>query len=341
MEIEVFKCIFSGHFFFGKERSYNQVLEQYENRVVNHYRNLVALKTEEVFNEEELAIVVWPRLIVNISKKQWNNTVQLLKFAAGYAVAGKFHAHMIKDGQLLDQHVIEPDSEKVAVQAFRKGRELGYQEGQETEAFKALDKAIKRYEKHALAYERRGYIQVRLQNYDDAIRDFTKSISSNPDIPEPYIGRATAYMKQEKWTEARNDLKTATTKCIPHDPIYWKAIRMKAEVELKLGEYESVKKDLKRFTSRGFNEENPNYKYRKLAFTNYGIAMMETDEYKNAIEAFNQAADIPDGKRVHPADPLFYRGLAKQKAGKRDYKKDLKQAAELGSERAAELLAKK
>ena len=339
MDIEVFKCIFYGRLEFGKERSYRQVVEFYENRTVNHYRNLVALKAEEYFNEENYSLEVHPRIIVNISKKQWANTIALLKFAAGFAVAGQFDAWMLDNGKALDQHHIEPQNDKKVVQTFLKGRQLVKSEGMEQEAIDTLSKTIHRYEKHALAYERRGKVQVLLRNYKDAIYDYTKSINFNPYNPEPYIGRAFIYMMEENYAEAREDLVKASRNSIPHQDIYWKAIRMKAEMEIKLGNFEAAIKDLERFTKRNFADDSPNRKFRKLAFNNYGIALREQDKIKEAIEKFDEAAKIEEGNLITPADPLLERGIARKRAGMKGYKTDLKKAADLGSERAAALLA--
>ena len=341
MDIEVFKCIFYGRLDFGKERSYQQVVEFYENRTINHYRNLVAIKAEDYFNEENLSLEVAPRVVLNISKKQWANTIALLKFAAGFAVAGQFDCWMLENGKVLAEFHIEPNNDKRVVQTFLKGRQLVKTEGKEQEAIDTLNKVIGRHEKHALAYERRGKVQVMLGNYKDALYDYTKSINYNPHNPEPYVGRAFIHMRSENWAEARKDLISASRNSIPHQDIYWKAIRVKAEMEIKLGNFDAAEKDLHRFLKRNFAADSPNQKFRKLAFTNYGIALREQDKIADAIEQFDQAAEIEQGDLINPAEPLFQRGITRKRAGMRGYKTDLKKAAEMGSEAAAELLATK
>ena len=184
-----YKTIVSGCLEFGNARSYEQVLKLYLHRTENYYRNDILLKAEEVFQEETFILSI-PRYIKECPEKSWKNTLNLLEYVAGYAVAGDLKAWVIQDGKMIDQRVIEPDGDKSATQAFIQGRELVKEKGMEEEAMNSLNKAIDKFERHALAYERRGYVNYRLRNYDDAMYDFTKSIDINPNMPDAYWGRA-------------------------------------------------------------------------------------------------------------------------------------------------------
>ncbi|MCB0588643.1 MAG: hypothetical protein KDD06_25345, partial [Phaeodactylibacter sp.] len=97
--------------------------------------------------------------------------------------------------------------------------------------------------------------------------------------------------------------------------------------------------ELKFFTKRKFTPEDPNYRWRKRAFFNYGRALMETGKFADSAKAFDDSLNI-DGpaNEVSDAEQLLFRGIALKKAGKTGFKKDWEEAASRGSKKAAELL---
>ena len=334
-----FKTIISGCLEFGSQRSYDQVLKLYQHRTENYYRNNILLKAEEVFKEDSYTINV-PRFISECPEKSWRNTLKLLDYVSEYAVSGDFRAWVIHNGTLVEHRTIEPKGDKTATQAFLHGRELVQEEGMEQEAMKALNRAIDKFERHAQAYERRGYINLTLRNYQDAMYDFSKSIDINPNSPEAYWGRANVKIRKDDIAGSIPDLELAIKKSIPHQPIFWSARRLKGEMHLRLGEFQKAIFELKLVTKRPFKEEDPNYKWQKTALYNYGKALFEVGEYEAAIEAFDRMDEFDTNRMDAPskAEQFYNRGLAKQKAGEKGYVSDLKEAAELGSEKAAELL---
>lgn len=334
-----YKTIFSGHLEFGSERSYGKVLNMFQHRVEHYYRFDILLTEEDIFDSETLSLKV-PRYInKETPNKSWKNTVNLLEYLAQFAVSGSVSAWKI-GGAKPEYKLIEPKGDKVAVQAFLKGRELIKIKGKEAEAKKALSRAIDKFARHALAYERRGYINFRLRNYDDAMYDFTKSININQRNPESRLGRARVKILKGDLQGAIEDLGEAVKQSIPLQPIYWTARRLKSECHIELEEFDKAIFELKLFTKRQFKTDNPNYKWRKNAFFNYGKSLLEVGEYASAIQAFNEAVKIEEGKEHTPeADQFLYRGIALKKAGKKGFVKDWKEAAGLGSTKAAELLA--
>lgn len=333
-----YKVIFSGHLEFGTERSYEKVLKMYTHRVENYYRNDILLDIEEIFNAEALTLNV-PRFIGQSSKKSFHNTLNLLEYVAQFAIAGSVNVWMIDNGKILVEQLIEPMSDKVAVQAFLNGRQL-VQDGKEGEAIKALNRAIDKFSRHALAYERRGYINYKLRNYEDAMYDFTKSIDINPCNPEAYLGRANIKIIKGDLQGAITDLGLGVKQCIPLQPIYWNIRRLKADCHIKLEEHSKAIFELKLFTRRQFTPDNPNYKWRKNAFFNFGKSLLEVGEFAEAVKAFNDAVKIEEGKEnILEADQFLYRGIALKKAGKKGFVKDWKEAAGMGSEKAVALLA--
>ena len=157
-----YKTIFKGRLEFGNARSYDKVLKMYQHRVENYYKSDVLLVEEEIFDESSYSLIV-PRYITQGSKKSWKNTMSLVEYVAQFAVSGNFGGWMTEEGKILQHGIVEPKSERQAVQAFLRGRELSNAKGKETEAVEALTKAIEKYEGHAQAYERRGHVNLMLQ----------------------------------------------------------------------------------------------------------------------------------------------------------------------------------
>lgn len=333
-----YKTIFSGRLEFGSPRSYEKVTKMYEHRVENFYRSEILLKGEEIFDEESQSLNV-PRFITQASDKTWRNTINLLEYVAQFAVAGDLSAWMTDEGKVIKHKVVEPKSDKAAVQAFLTGRKLVKEAGRETEAKKALSQAIEKFERHAKAYERRGFVNFQLENYSDALYDYNKSIDINPGNPDAYLGRAFIYIHHNDLHKAIDDLNLAIKRSIPLQPVYWKARRLKGELHLKLEDYKAAILEFKLFTARKFLSTDSNFKWRKHTFFNYGKALLANGAYKEAVAAFNEASKLESADDDFTnAELLLHRGMALQKAGQKGYLKDWKAAADQGSKRAAELL---
>lgn len=334
-----YKTILTGRLEFGSSRSFEKVLTMYEHRAENYYKSDIILKEDEEYFDGNCYCLRIPRTITHVSEKTWKNTINLLEYVAQFAVAGCIRAWMTDEGKVRRQAVIEPKSDKIAVQAFLRGRELIKTNGKESEALEALNRAIRKYDRHGQAFERRGHLNFKLKKYTEALEDFSKSIELNPIIPDPHLGRANVKIIQDDLKAAIADLTQAIKKSIPLLPIYWKARRLRAECHLQLGEYKEAIQDLKFFTKRQFKPDNPNFLWRKKAFFDYGRALLEVGDYEEAVKAFNTAAEIKDGHDPSPqADELLYLGIARRKAGDKAFVQDWKEAAGLGSEEAAKLL---
>ena len=309
------KTIISGRLEFGNSKSYEKVLKMYQQRLENFYRTAeLIFKIEEVFDETKCSLEI-PRLVTQSNEKSWQNTLSLLEYVAGFAVAGDVRAWMTDNGKVLKYHLIEPNGDKGAVQFYLKGREMMNTEGMEKEARAALSSAIEKYERHAAAYERRGYVNFLLKNYADALYDYNKSIDINPNAAEPYLGRAIVKMvQQQDWQGAALDLDQAIKGSIPLQPMYWKARRMKGECHLKLNEWEQAATELKFFTGRTFSQEDSNYKWRQKAWFNYGKALLASGRFNDASQAFDQAMKVEEAEISVPMAELEqYKTAAVQK----------------------------
>lgn len=309
-----YKTIISGRLEFGSVKTFEKVIKMYQQRVENFYRTAeILIKSEEIFNEESHSLDI-PRLITQASEKGLQNTLDLLDYIAQFAIAGDIRAWMTDNGKVLKHGFIEPNSDKAAVQAYLQGRELIEEKGKEKEAKAILSAAIEKYERHALAYERRGYVNFLLKNYNDAMYDFSKSIDLNPNNPDPYLGRAMVKMMQDDLVGAIVDLDNAIKRSIPLQPIYWKARRIKGECHLRLEDAAAAINELKLCTARNFNRDDSNYKWRQNAWFNYGKALAAAGKHNDAVQAFDQALKIEDAeKEVSQAELLKHKEIALNK----------------------------
>ena len=337
--MEFYKTIFSGRLEFGTQRSFEKVYNLYLHRVENYYRNSILLDAEEIFDEESYCLDI-PRKIVQSTEKNWKNTTNMLNYIVQYAIAGSLRAWRTQEGTLIDELFVEPDSEKLATMAYIKGRKLLSNEGKMEDAKTAFDKAIKKFERHAMAYERRGKVNMKLNNLDDAVYDYNKSIKINPNAAEPYIGLAKVHYLKGDLTESVKYFDLATKKCIPHQPIYFKAKRMKGECHMSLKEYDKAMLEFKLFLKRKFNPGNTNIDWISNVYSSYGKCLLSLSEAEDAVEAFDNALknQNPNSIGFDKTEALILRGMARQKAGINGYATDWKEAAGLGSEKAAELL---
>lgn len=336
--MNLLKTIIQGRLEFGNSKSYEKVLKMFIYRAENYYKSDVILDHEEVFIEETLTLSV-PRYVGTNLERSWKNAVALLEYCAQFAVSGEIGAWQTDSGKIINSAIVEPQSDKAAVIQFRKGKELADEAGKEKEAIEALTKAIEKYDKHAQAYERRANVNFVLKKYHDAMRDYNKCLKLDDTIPTAYYGRARIHIMNKDYESAISDLNLTIKKSIALQSSYWTARRVKADCHIERKEYKEAAFDLKLFTNRKFAEDNPNFKWKKHALNTYGQVLLELEEYEEALKAFDRSFELDDdtdskenGKR------LYFRGVAKQKAGKSGFIKDIKKAADMGVSEAAALL---
>jgi len=330
------KTIIQGRLDFGKQRAFDKALKMYRHRLENYYKTEILFKEEEtLFNDEDLSLVI-ERHVAQTTDKYWKNTIDILSYLAQFAVAGKICAWMLDEGNILDYHLIEPDSDKMVVRHFQKGRKLLDADGKEEDALVALDKAIKKYNKHSQAYERRGQVNYQLKNTEEALHDFSKSIHLDYTNAEAYYGRGYVFLQQKAYEKAIEDFESTAKYAIALQAIYWKARLHLAEGYMKVEKYEKAEFNLRLFTERDFAKENPNYKKRPHAFARYGETLIALEKYDEAAKAFDKAMDEegskPDEKQM--AERLRNRGWAKYKAGRKGFLSDWKKAAKMGDKKA-------
>ncbi len=333
-----YRAIIAGRLEFANPRSVQQAAKVIDHLQETRYKG-EALFSDSSFLDEELCALVMPRLVKACSEKVWQNTVHMLQQANAYAIAGDLNLWKIQEGHLEEHYNIEPISEKTAVMAYKRGLDL-LADGQLDEARTSFTKAIKKFSRHAKAFERRAYTYALQGDVEAALEDIQHSIDIDPKRPEAYLSRAKLNIQQENWETAIEDLEMCMKRSIPHQSINLEARHRRGICLVALGQFDAAIKEYDFFLRRKLTKDHPQSSYLRQVAFDKGQALAAQENYEAAIEAFDQALKLPglDGK-PEQAEILLHRGLAFQKNGQTGFIEDWKQAADFGSTRAAELLA--
>jgi tetratricopeptide (TPR) repeat protein len=257
------KLVFRGRLDFGSQRTYDLVLKHWQTRIENYFKAEVLFTAEEVFIPEDFSLNV-PQQTLMSTAKYWRNTTSLLQEVAQYALAGNVGAWWVQNGQVLGEYQIEPNTDKAVVAEFIRGRELVLQGGME-QATEALNNVIEKFARHAAAYERRGYVNYKLKNFNDALHDFSKSISFNALAPEPYYGRGKVLMLKNEWDNAVLDFDLTIKGSLAVQPIHWLARLRKGDCLFHTKRYAEAIPELKNYLQRKFHGNDPNLRFRAKA----------------------------------------------------------------------------
>lgn len=336
-----YKAIIQGRLEFGTERAYDKVLKQYEYRSENYHKNNVMFKEEDIFIEDEKAMNI-PRHVGQVMENSFKNTASLLEYCAQFALTGSIVMWLMDEGTIRQYSKIEPQSDKMAVQYYLKGKSLVKEEGKEEEAIESLTKAITKYDRHGQAYERRAKVNYLMKKYGEALRDYNKAIGIDETNPHAFYGRAKVHMINEDYESAISDFNDTIRRSFALQAIYWKARRLKSKCHYKRKEWKEMAFDLKLYSKRHFEEGTVNAFWKRWSYVYYAVALIELEEFEDAIANLNLALEMPEFEDgTNKGEILRYRGIARKKAGKNGFLKDFKEAISLGDTIAESWLKQK
>ena len=301
-----YKVIIAGQLEFGSERAYTQVKEQYAHRMENYYKNDILLKPEVVFKEDEMTLDV-PRTVMPSTERLWLNTLNLLERVVTFSIAGSLNLWRLDAGVMIDHYKLEPKSDRTTVQMFNRGRELVDQQDHEEEALNMMTRVVGRFERHAQAYERRGFVNYRLGNDKDAHYDYTKSISINPLMPESYYGRGLVNLRRGDAPAAAADFEAVTKNSIPHQAIYWMAQVALGDAYLDTGRPSDAMRVFAMFTKRKQRIASLDRYDRRVAYQ-LGKLYAKAGRSHDAVRAFQLALESPADHKA-PAVELIQEAL--------------------------------
>ena len=174
--------------------------------------------------------------------------------------------------------------------------------GDNEEAIKFYDKAIKSNPQDAAAYNNRGIANYKLSHYEDAIADYDRTIELNPQDAVVYNNRGNAKKASGDLTSAIADFDRA----IEINPQLAGAYYNRGLAKGKSGDLSGAIADFDRAI-----EITPQH---SDSYDNRGLVKRKSGDYKSAIADFNRAI------KINPQSAAAYnnRGLAKEELG--DYK---------------------
>lgn len=335
-----FKTILFGQLDFGNAKSFERVSDMSMQRAEVYYRNEVLIDLENVFDPDQLSLLMEKKSYTHEYDKIWRNTINLIKHATQFAVSGRVYAWLLEDRKVVKEMVLEPDNDHGAVRHYRRACSLKNREENAQEAIEVLNYAIEAHEGHAQALQARAELWSSKGKTEKAIADYSRSIQWSPTLPDAYLGRAALYLESEQYEEAIMDLTSAVKFGIPHQSFYWEARRMKADCFMHLEDYKNAESEWRLLSRRNFSEAEVAEGVPAYIAHQYSLTLLENGKPEDAIRTLEPfvKGEISADSFTPKADLLFVRGLALKQAGRKGFRSALKEAADAGSEQAADML---
>lgn len=130
------------------------------------------------------------------------------------------------------------------------------------EAHRYFDEALRQYPKSAIAYAYRGKCQLIQENYYSAIYDLTQAISRDNTLADCYLDRGIAYLRVDQVNDAFREFDKAVWFFRDEQP---DAYRWRAIARLQLQQLIQAENDLRRAVLLG--DENSAFLLKQPPFT--------------------------------------------------------------------------
>jgi protein O-mannosyl-transferase len=193
------------------------------------------------------------------------------------------------------------------------------------EAIKDFNRSVELDPAGAHAYNLRGMVYMNNNRNDEAIDDFNKAIELAPGNADTYVNRGWVFMNEGRNNEAIEDY----NKAIELDPDYEVAYNNRGIYFINEKKNEQAIKDFNKAI-----ELNPSY---AEAYYDRANVSMLLKRYEEAISFYTKAIAFRD----QYAEAYYYRGIAEFYSGRKDSAcRDLNQAVRLGYQPAEDALAK-
>ncbi len=189
------------------------------------------------------------------------------------------------------------------------------------DGFVLWNDVINQYQTIPQAYINRGIIYMNNNKTAEALADYNKAISLEPDFSKGYSNRAIIYTNENKFDLAIQD--------------YEKAIKLDPSNAIAFNNRGILykKNNLFKEATENFNEAiklKPTY---VDAYHNRGVSLYNLGKYDEALSDFNRALEF----KPNVGRSIFFRGLVENAMGKKDVAcRDLQTAVSLGYPQAVE-----
>ncbi len=325
------KTIFQGKLDFGNQSSFQKAFRLFESRLETYYKNELALRLSDLFNDCTHRLEI-PRSVVNTTSKTWKNTVDALHFLAQFSVSGKVEIYQTDSGTILKEEIIVPQNDKIAVQEYH--RALLHMKGGEAEraqAHRAFGASIQAYNDHIQSREMLAGLYMEESNMEAALSLLQEAVRKDDTAYMAFFLRSQVHFESGAFEKAAADLEQAVRHSLAVQDIHWRARLEKARVLLELEDPEHALKELGFFLARKFAADSEHMGRRREAFFLAGLAYMDLGQFEAAHDHFDQAIKVRQGEAfLSEAACIYHRGLAKKKVGRVGFALDFETAEKMG-----------
>ncbi len=324
------KTIFQGYLAFDNLSSFHKLRQMYDHKAETLYKGEILFPSDAIFNEEKKVVEI-PRVVTTTTDKFWQKSVELLKYAGQFAVAGRIGAWVVENGIAVREVNIEPAGEKSVVIRYKSGVKEVKSADYEA-AILSFECTLSEFEHHADAYSRKAFCLKHLGRFDEAEENYKKSLTIDDYHPQASFGLGIMLQDQGRLQEAVAYYDIAIPRSLPVQPIYWEAKREKAKSLIELGDKQKAITEYKHLTTKIFKDNDPNYEKRGEDAIIYTTLLHEISDYSSSIPVLDRLLDSKsiDLQQETLANIYFLRGTARRNLNLKGYKVDIEKASSLG-----------
>lgn len=324
------KTIFQGRLAFDNAASFDKLKKMYLHQTETLYKGEILYRFTDVSDEENLVVEI-PRSVNTTTDKYWQKTIQILKYSAQFAVAGRIGAWVVENGAAKKEVKIEPTGDKTVVMSYREGIRMMKDEDYEN-AVLCFDTALAEFPDHADALSRKAFCLKNLGKYEEAEEYYIKSIKADQYHPEASFGLAIMLHDLGRQEEAVKYYDISLPRALAVQPIYWETRREKAKALIEMGQREKAMAEYKLLCRKEFNSTDSNYEKRGEDVIIYTKLLIEKGEFNVSVELLDGIleSNFKDLPTQTVAELFYLRSVSKLNANKKGYKQDLETAGKMG-----------
>ncbi len=324
------KTIFQGKLSFESQTSFEKLKRMFLHRAETLYKGEILFASEDIFKEELLCLEI-PRTVNATSDKFWQKTVQLINYAAQFAVAGRITAWVVENGIAKQKVSIKPSGDKSVIINYKQGVELS-KLGKYEEAIMAFDLSLEEFPNNADALSRKAFCLKNLEAFERAEDFYNQSIEMDPYHPEASFGLAIMLHDLKRLEEALVNYEKTIPRALAVQGIYWEARREKARVLQDLSKNDLAMAEYRLLTKKQFPNQDPNFEKRGEDAIAYSKLLLEKEESDQACEALDFLLEgaLKGLTDANLAELYYLRSQARLLSNKKGHKQDLETAEKFG-----------
>ncbi len=242
---------------------------------------------KEAINDLQRAVSINPYAEIYTSRAMRKNLFPVKKYDYSTLVNSNNEDPFFKSFVLMDQYKKKLETENILDKYELKSIISLIDKGEYTEAKYLLDELDTSYYHNELYYDLIGVLEMKSEDYENAILHFDMAIELDPNFVIPYHNRAVAYKKLGDYEKAENDFTNALTLNDNIAKIYFS----KANLMSKKGDKESAK--------YYYNQALQRADYYPQAVSNYAVLLKSIGDYTDALVEMDRAIHKNPSQTTH------------------------------------------